>query len=229
MDQHMVKVSISQLRHNPFRELEDFPLDREKIDKLKESITATGFWGTIVARKKGSAYEIAFGHHRKASLEELQTEGIIGRTEKVDIIVRELTNEEIIQLSDAKSKLGPRLVALGHRSDVADLLGAMDIFCLPSYREGMPRSIIEAMMMELPVVATDIRGSREEVVHEETGLLVPTHNSAALAEALGQLMADPDLSCRMGKSGRQRALKLYDERRVVARQINEIMARCHGA
>ena len=94
----MVKVSISQLRHNPFRELEDFPLDREKIDKLKESITATGFWGTIVARKKGSAYEIAFGHHRKASLEELQTEGIIGRTEKVDIIVRELTNEEIIQL-----------------------------------------------------------------------------------------------------------------------------------
>jgi len=98
MDQHMVKVSIAQLRHNPFRELEDFPLDREKIDKLKESITATGFWGTIVARKKGSAYEIAFGHHRKASLEELQTEGIIGKTEKVDIIVRELTNEEMIQL-----------------------------------------------------------------------------------------------------------------------------------
>ena len=133
------------------------------------------------------------------------------------------------ELSDAKSKLGARLVALGHRSDVPDLLSAMDIFCLPSYREGMPRSIIEAMIMELPVVATDIRGSREEVVPEETGLLVPTHNSAALVEALGKLMADPDLSCRMGKSGRQRALKLYDERRVVARQINEIMARCHGA
>lgn len=133
------------------------------------------------------------------------------------------------ELNDAKSKLGPRLVALGHRSDVADLLGAMDIFCLPSYREGMPRSIIEAMMMELPVVATNIRGSREEVVPEETGLLVPTHNSAALAEALGQLMADPDLAHRMGKSGRQRALKLYDERRVVARQIDEITARCHGA
>ena len=98
MDQHMVKVSISQLRHNPFRELDDFPLDRDKIDKLKESIASTGFWGTIVARKKSSTYEIAFGHHRKAALEELQTEGIIGKTEKVDIIVRELTNEEMIQL-----------------------------------------------------------------------------------------------------------------------------------
>ncbi len=130
------------------------------------------------------------------------------------------------ELKNAQDKLGPRLVALGYRSDVADLLGTMDIFCLPSYREGMPRSIIEAMMMELPVVATDIRGSREEVVHGETGLLVPTHNSAALTEALRTLIADPDLSRRMGKAGRQRALKLYDERCIVARQIDEITARC---
>lgn len=133
------------------------------------------------------------------------------------------------ELNVAKNKLGSRLVVLGYRSDVADLLGAMDIFCLPSYREGMPRSIIEAMMMGLPVVATNIRGSREEVVPGETGLLVPTHNSAALAGALRTLIADPDLSRRMGKAGRQRALKLYDERRVVARQIDAIMARCHGA
>lgn len=133
------------------------------------------------------------------------------------------------ELRDAHKKLGARLIAAGYRHDVADLLGAMDVFCLPSYREGMPRSIIEAMMMELPVVATNIRGSREEVVAEETGLLVPTHSPAALAEALRTLIADPDLSRRMGKAGRQRALKLYDERRVVARQIDEITARCSCA
>ena len=130
------------------------------------------------------------------------------------------------ELKDARNKLGSRLIATGHRADVADLLGTMDIFCLPSYREGMPRSIIEAMMMELPVVATNIRGSREEVIAGETGLLVPTHSSAALVQALGRLIADPDLSRRMGKAGRQRALELYDERRVVARQIDVITARC---
>ena len=98
MDQRMEKVSISQLKPNPFRELDDYPIDREKVDKLKESISETGFWGTIVARKKGNAYEIAFGHHRQVALVELQKEGVIGKSEKVDIIVRDLTNEQMIQL-----------------------------------------------------------------------------------------------------------------------------------
>jgi len=94
----MEKVAISQLKANPFRELDDYPIDREKVDKLKESISETGFWGTIVARKKGSSFEIAFGHHRQVALVELQQEGIIGKSEKVDIIVRDLTNEQMIQL-----------------------------------------------------------------------------------------------------------------------------------
>ena len=132
------------------------------------------------------------------------------------------------ELQEACKKLGSRLMVVGHRSDVTDLLGTMDIFCLPSYREGMPRSIIEAMMMELPVVTTNIRGSREEVIDGETGLLVPTHSSTALIQALGRLLADRNLSHRMGKAGRRRALELYDERRVVARQIDAITARCHG-
>ncbi len=130
------------------------------------------------------------------------------------------------ELQAAHKNLGSRLVAVGYRADVANLMGAMDVFCLPSYREGMPRSIIEAMMMALPVVATNIRGSREEVVAEETGLLVPIRSSLALVQALGRLIADPDLSRRMGEAGRQRALALYDERRVVAQQIDIIAARC---
>ena len=129
-------------------------------------------------------------------------------------------------LQAAQKQLGSRLAAVGYRADVSDLLGAMDVFCLPSYREGMPRSIIEAMMMALPVVATNIRGSREEVVAEETGLLVPIRNSNALLQALRRLITDPELLRRMGKSGRQRALELYDERRVVAQQIDMIEAHC---
>jgi glycosyltransferase involved in cell wall biosynthesis len=105
------------------------------------------------------------------------------------------------------------------------MLSAMTIFCLPSYREGMPRTIIEAMMMELPVVATHIRGVREEVVDGTTGILVPTRDSIALAQALSALLGDPTRTRQMGVDGRCRALTLYDESAVVALQIQEIRKR----
>ena len=66
---------------------------------------------------------------------------------------------------------------IGYSDDMPNLINIMDIFCLPSHREGMPRSIIEAMMMGKPVVATNIRGSREEVINNITGLLVPVNNT----------------------------------------------------
>jgi glycosyltransferase involved in cell wall biosynthesis len=75
------------------------------------------------------------------------------------------------------------------------------------------------MVSGLPVVATDIRGAREEVVPGETGALVAVGDSRALAEALGRLAADPGLRARQGAAGRTRALALYDEANVVARQI----------
>ena len=125
-------------------------------------------------------------------------------------------------LACAQQVLRPRLVLAGMREDVPALLAAMDIFCLPSYREGMPRTIIEAMMMGKPVVATDIRGSREEVVEGVTGLLVPTHDVSALAHALERLLHDPALRASMGQAGRDRALALYDEQQILTMQIEKI-------
>ncbi len=125
-------------------------------------------------------------------------------------------------LAAARARLGPRLVEAGLRDDTPVMLAAMDIFCLPSYREGMPRTIIEAMMMGKPVVATNIRGCREEVVDGQTGLLVPPRDAPALATALSRCLADPGEARRMGAAGRVRALELYDESRVVALQIDLI-------
>lgn len=122
----------------------------------------------------------------------------------------------------ADPAVAPRLHLLGYRTDVADLLRGADLFVLPSHREGMPRSIIEAMLSGLPVVATRIRGAREQVVDGETGLLVPVGDPAALAAALGRLVADPALRARMGAAGRARALDLYDEAKVIARQIEAL-------
>lgn len=128
------------------------------------------------------------------------------------------------QLERAQAALGPRLILAGVRGDMPDLFAAMDVFTLPSYREGMPRTIIEAMHMARAVVATDIRGSREEVIPEVTGLLVPTRDARALEAAFMRLVNDAPLRLRMGEAGRERALRLYDEAKVVQRQIAAIRA-----
>lgn len=120
----------------------------------------------------------------------------------------------------AAARMGPRLQRLGYRHDVARLLAAADIFTLPSHFEGLPMSVIEAMHSGLPVVATDVRGPREQVVPEETGLLVPAATVAPLRDALARLAADPALRARMGAAGRERALALYDEARVIGRTLD---------
>ncbi len=120
----------------------------------------------------------------------------------------------------AAAGLGGRLRRLGYRADVAAILAASDIFVLPSHFEGLPMSIIEAMLSGLPVVATDIRGPREQVVEGETGLLVPPATVAPLAAALTRLAGDPALRARMGAAGRARAVALYDEDQVVARTLD---------
>ncbi len=106
----------------------------------------------------------------------------------------------------------------GYRDDIPELLGLLDIFTLPTFtHEGLPRSILEAMAMELPVVATDIRGCREAVVHEETGLIVPPQDHQALATALEKLLKNPSLRKGYGCAGRQRVEAQYDERQVFQR------------
>ena len=116
--------------------------------------------------------------------------------------------------------LGDRLHLLGYREDVAALLAAADIFTLPSHFEGLPMSVIEAMLCGLPVVTTDIRGPREQVVDGVTGLIVPPREVAPLVAALRRLVDDVGLRAAMGAAGRQRALALYDEASVVARTLD---------
>lgn len=127
--------------------------------------------------------------------------------------------DAVIEQAETVPVLRRRVRFLGYRADVPDLLRAADIFTLPSHREGMPRSIIEAMMVGLPVVGTDIRGTREEVLPGETGLIVPVKDSAALADALNRLVRDATLRVAMGAAGRARALLLYDEADVIAKQL----------
>jgi len=126
------------------------------------------------------------------------------------------------ELYCAKTAMKERLVALGLRNDIPELINAMDLFCLPSWREGMPRTIIEAMMMAKPVLATNIRGSREEVVHEETGLLVPVRSIDQLSYAIERFLINPSWGKKLGVAGRVRALKNYEEMEIVKLQLDKI-------
>lgn len=121
-----------------------------------------------------------------------------------------------------KYKENKNIIFTGRRQDVNKLLFITDIFCLPSYREGMPRSIIEAMAMECAVVATNIRGCREEVVNGETGFLVELKDSKDIREKLNLLLDNEDILNTMKINGRKRAEQLYDEKKVVGLQLNII-------
>ncbi len=120
----------------------------------------------------------------------------------------------------ARAAATGRVRRLGYRSDVPAVLAAADIFVLPSHFEGLPMSVIEAMLCGLPVVASDIRGPREQVVHGTTGLLVPPGDAARLADALARLVGDPQQRSAWGQAGLQRARALYGERETVARTIH---------
>lgn len=109
----------------------------------------------------------------------------------------------------------------GWREDVADLMAVMDVFTLPSWREGMPRSAIEAAASGLPMVLTDIRGCREVVTDGVEGLLVPMREAGSLAAALMQLLEDPELRVRMGAAARARAVEDFDQRRVIRTVVGQ--------
>ena len=108
---------------------------------------------------------------------------------------------------------------LGSRDDMEDLYAAMDLYVLASHREGFPRSAMEASAMGLPVIATDVRGCRQVVDHDVTGLLVPPRDSHALTDAIETLVTDPARRAAMGAAGRAKAQRDFDEQRVIQRTL----------
>jgi len=98
-----------------------------------------------------------------------------------------------------------RVLFVGYRRDIADILNDTDIFVLPSWREGLPRVVIEAMACGVPVVGTDVEGTNEAVVHDETGLLVPARNVDKLTKSIERLIDDQRLREQFGKNGSKMA------------------------
>src|SRR5690606_30915248 len=108
---------------------------------------------------------------------------------------------------------------LGHVDDMAGLFASVDVVVLPSYREGLPKGLIEAAACALPLVTTDVPGCREVVTDGVDGLLVPARDAAALATAIARLQDDPELAERLGEAARAKVLAEFDEKIVIERTM----------
>lgn len=97
----------------------------------------------------------------------------------------------------------------GHRADMSTVLASSHVVCLPSYREGMPKVLLEAAATGRAVITTDVPGCRHAIIPGETGLLVPLRDSGALATAILQLVDEPELRMAMGQQGRGLAERMF--------------------
>lgn len=107
----------------------------------------------------------------------------------------------------------------GYRDDMASTWAQADIACLPSYREGLPKSLIEALATGLPCVTTDVPGCREAVRQRFNGLLVPARSVEPLAQAIQLLIDSPALRVEMGHKGRQMAMAEFSTARVIGETL----------
>jgi glycosyltransferase involved in cell wall biosynthesis len=111
------------------------------------------------------------------------------------------------------------VIWLGHVDNMVNLLGSVDVVVLPSYREGLPRTLVEAAACGLPLITTDVPGCREVVSDGVDGLLVPVRNSESLAKALRRLQDNPAFARQLGEAARRKAQEQFDERIVIQRTM----------
>lgn len=143
------------------------------------------------------------------------------RPEVHAVIVGEVTLDDVLENLVGELDLGPHLTLLGRRSDMPQVLSGFDLFVLSSHDEGMSNAILEAMAMELPIVATDVGGTGEVVRHGESGFLVPAKDPHALAAAMEAVLVDRDRARQMGRLGREIVVARFSAAAMV-RQMEEL-------
>jgi glycosyltransferase involved in cell wall biosynthesis len=183
------------------------PLQRRRELGIPADALVVGFAGRLVTEK--GVLELFDSVRRLRTLHPRLRLVLVGPidTAKADAI--DATTAARYGISDI-------CIFTGYRDDIPELLSTMDVFVLPSHREGFPRTVMEASAMGIPVVATNIRGCRTAVADGISGMLVPPHDSSTLADVVGELLVDPARRQRLGENGRKRALEEFDERRVFA-------------
>lgn len=207
-------VGIDIKRFNPVNFNTEDRIQMRNSLNVDESDITIGFIGRLV-REKGildlaKAFRDIADEYRNLKL-------II--TGPSDLDERDKFANDELRSIIIENKLEDKVIFTGYREDIPELLSIIDIFVLPSYREGMPVSLLEAMAMEISVVATNIRGCKEEV-NDECGILYDKGDIEGLKSALSCLVEDRELRHKMGKKGRQRVVQMFSEEESIRKQLD---------
>jgi len=190
--------------------------DREKVERIRDAFRITG--GMVVITM------IARLYWAKGVREFIEAANILHQKypHTLFLVVGWIDggNPDAVDEEWMRKVNGSFVKFAGRREDIREILYSTDIYTLPSYREGLPRTVIEAMSMKRPVAVTDIPGSREVVEQGVNGFLVPARNSFILAQALEKLILDKDLRERMGKAGREKIIKEFSNEIIVSKVLD---------
>lgn len=141
------------------------------------------------------------------------------------LVGRDRGSQPAIEALAAELGISDRIILLGSRSDVPDLLSAMDGFVLSSHSEGFPNAILEAMSAGLPIVATDVGGNAEALQGGEAGVLVPAHEPQALARAMQEIMGNRSLREALAVAATKTAREQYDVTKMAEAYLDLYRAR----
>ena len=165
-----------------------------------------------ILRDKGVLEFIEAASHLRLSAPDVVFQ-IVGETDP--------GNPSAIQQSEIDSwKPLPNVKLLGRRNDIASILKGSHVVCLPSYREGLPKALLEALSSGRPIVTTDVPGCREVCNDGVNGLLVPARDSIALSKAIEKLALDAEMRQAMGRAGRLRAETEFSNEIVCAQTLD---------
>lgn len=199
---------VDIFRFDPKRFSQDFILQKKKELGINPDSKVIGIVARLV-KEKGyldlfAAFKIILGKFPNTILL------IIGQEEpeKKDGIKKDIVKKYGIE---------ENVIFLGERLDVDEIYPLMDIFVLPTHREGIGAAILESSAMEKPVIATNTGGCPEAVEDQKTGILVPLKNADELAKAIIYLFKNPEVSQRLGRAGREKILREFDERLIFDR------------
>jgi glycosyltransferase involved in cell wall biosynthesis len=146
------------------------------------------------------------------------------------VIVGDGPQDAVLRNQAAASSVGARNIFAGQQEDVAPWLQAFDVFVLPSTgNEGVPQALMQAMATGLPVVTTAVGAIPELVRDGETGLVVPTENAVALADAIARLLADGALAARLGAAGSARISQSFTNVSMLDRMEEILLQAAAGA
>jgi len=192
------------------KEFNPLAVDKERILKLRE---------TLNVQDKIVILMVARAIWHKGIREYYESASILSNYQNVQfILVGDIDKGNHSSANEAFLKNG-EVLWLGHRDDILELTAMSDIYVLPSYREGVPRTLLEAISMSKPIVTTNTVGCREVVKDAYNGFLVPIRNSKALADKIEILIKDKDKRKIMGGNGRIRAINEFDVVQVLKQYI----------